>query len=117
MSAPTSRDLREYLKPPVVRQPPHRSETAALLNAVRIYTALTALAAAALLAIGIFGQEMHIALAGAGGLVLAAIGGAVLCVERLLADRQEFYRRGQLSGWMKGWRGEAPDVDDPLLRR
>jgi hypothetical protein len=48
--------------------------------------------------------------------MLAGMASVVLCVHAMLADRQEYYRRGQLDGWMRGWRGQEPDVDDPLLR-
>jgi hypothetical protein len=49
-------------------------------------------------------------------LVVAGICGGLICLRAMLAGCQEFYRRGQLDGWMRGWRGQCPDVDDPLLR-
>lgn len=59
---------------------------------------------------------MRFAVYAAGCFVLAGVAAAVLCVHALLADRGKFYQRGQLDGWMKGWRGQAPDVDDPLAK-
>lgn len=47
----------------------------------------------------------------------AAVGLGLIGVDRLLAEREEFYRRGQLEGWMRGWRGQEPEADDPLRRR
>jgi len=49
--------------------------------------------------------------------ILCGLAVAVLCIESMLATREEFYRRGELAGWMKGWRGLPPDTDDPLLHR
>lgn len=48
--------------------------------------------------------------------VLAGISGALLCMRAMLAGREEFYRRGQLEGWRRGWYGQVPELDDPLLK-
>lgn len=61
-------------------------------------------------------DSVHLAIYAATCAVLAAIGGAVLSFRAMLAGRQEFYRRGHLDGWMRGWRGQEPEVDDPILR-
>lgn len=61
-------------------------------------------------------EEWRVALLGTTLLLLAGMGGTVLCLRRFLADRQEFYQRGQLDGWMRGWRGQEPEVFDPLMR-
>jgi magnesium-transporting ATPase (P-type) len=52
----------------------------------------------------------------AASFIIAAIAGAVLCVEWMLADRQTFYLRGKVDGYYQGWHGQLPDADDPLLR-
>lgn len=59
---------------------------------------------------------VHFAIYAASCFVLSGLSGALICVNAILADREEFYRRGQLDGWMKGWRGQEPEVNDPLLR-
>ncbi|GAB1642503.1 hypothetical protein [Krasilnikovia sp. MM14-A1259] len=46
---------------------------------------------------------------------MASLAAGVLAVERMLAEREQFYRRGHLVGWMRGWRGQEPLNDDPLL--
>lgn len=61
-------------------------------------------------------RGMRLSIYAAACFTAAGLCGALLCLHAMLADRQEFFRRGQLDGWMKGWRGQAPEVDDPLLR-
>lgn len=48
-------------------------------------------------------------------LAVAALAGAVLAIANMFAGREEFYRRGHLIGWMRGWNGQEPLRDDPLL--
>lgn len=48
-------------------------------------------------------------------LAIAAMAAMVLAIERMLASREQFYRRGHLMGWMRGWNGQEPLKDDPLL--
>lgn len=47
-------------------------------------------------------------LGGATCLILAALGGALLVLERMLASRRAAYRDGQLAGWWCGWNGQPP---------
>jgi hypothetical protein len=61
-------------------------------------------------------RGLHYAVYAASCFVLSGLAGGLICINAILADRREFYRRGQLDGWMKGWRGQEPEVDDPLLR-
>ncbi len=61
-------------------------------------------------------HEWRAALLGTTLMLLAGMGATVLCLRAMLAARQEFYRRGQLDGWRRGWTGEPPEVSDPLLR-
>ncbi|MET0423610.1 MAG: hypothetical protein ABW046_07040 [Actinoplanes sp.] len=56
------------------------------------------------------------ALAAATLSIFAVVGGAVLCVHAVIASRLEFYKRGHLDGWMRGWRGQEPQGEDPLFR-
>jgi hypothetical protein len=93
-----------------------------IVSRVRWFTG-TALVAGLICLVCAFAHgDWRYALAATGFILLAGIGGAVLCIDAIicdfktiLAERQEFYRRGQLDGWMKGWRGQEPDVDDPLM--
>lgn len=48
--------------------------------------------------------------------VLAGLASALLVLRAMFADCQEFYRRGQLEGWHRGWNGQPPETSDPLLR-
>lgn len=58
----------------------------------------------------------HFAVYAAACFVLAGLAGALLAVRAMLADCQEFYRRGQLEGWNRGWNGLPPEKHDPLLK-
>lgn len=62
-------------------------------------------------------RYLHLNAYSAACFILSGLAGAVLCMEWMLSDRQTYYQRGELSGWLKGWRGLPPDTDDPLLRR
>lgn len=46
-------------------------------------------------------------------IILAAIGGALLVIRRMLSTRQDYYRAGQLDGWMRGWNGQPPENHTP----
>jgi len=70
----------------------------------------------ALIALGITQPNIHTTIAAATAVILAVAGGSLLVAESMLASRQEFYQRGQLDGWIKGWSGQPTDVTDPLLR-
>jgi hypothetical protein len=83
----------------------------------RGFAVLTTLAGAILAVADLAGDaSVHLIAPAATSFMLAGMASVVLCVHAMLADRQEYYRRGQLDGWMRGWRGQEPDVDDPLLR-
>lgn len=98
-----------------------------LILAVRIFAGAAAAAGVALGAVDLAADGgVHLVVPAVGCLLLAGLAAAVLVLQAILtdlhadlhaelADRQEFYRRGQLDGWMKGWRGTEPDVDDPLF--
>lgn len=62
------------------------------------------------------GASWRIAIMGATLLMLAGLGAVVLCVQNMIADRQDFYRRGHLDGWMRGWRGQEPGGEDPTFK-
>lgn len=102
-------------------QPPEKSEDGQrpdwTIRAVALTAAGTALGGIGCLAAAFALREWRTALAGSTLMIVAAIAGAVLVLNRLLADRQKFYQRGQLDGWMRGWRGQEPSSEDPLWRR
>lgn len=96
---------------------PVTPEPRTMIAAVAGVAALTAIAGVALGVADLAGHgNVHLVVPAMTCFVLAGLSSAVLAIHHMLADRQEFYRRGQLDGWMKGWRGQEPDVDDPLLR-
>jgi hypothetical protein len=88
-----------------------------LIGIIRVGAVLTALAGIGCLAAAFALNEWRTALAGSTLVIVAVVAGSVCTVNALIADRQEFYRRGKLDGWMQGWRGQEPTADDPLLRR
>jgi hypothetical protein len=47
--------------------------------------------------------------------VIAAIGSSLLVFNSILPSCREYYRRGHLEGWMRGWRGQPPENDVPGL--
>lgn len=47
--------------------------------------------------------------------ILAAVGGALLVLERMFASRRDAYVKGELDGWWRGWNGRPPGVDEPGL--
>lgn len=61
-------------------------------------------------------RAVHLAVYAVGAFIFAGFAGGLLVVNAIFADRAEFYRRGHLDGWMRGWRGQQPETDDPLLR-
>jgi hypothetical protein len=87
-----------------------------LIIGLRIFTAV---ATAAGIALGVAdlasSGSVHLVIPCVGSFVFAGLAANNLVHHHLLADRQEFYRRGQLDGWMKGWRGQEPGTDDPLI--
>jgi hypothetical protein len=100
---------------------PHLPESvtvtrAGLITAIKVFTCTTVLLGVIFAVCTLaYGGWRH-PLAAMFFALTAVAGGTVLCFHAILADRQEFYRRGQLDGWYKGWRGQAPDVDDPLFK-
>lgn len=83
---------------------------------VRFLTCLAALLGVGLSAWSLAHDLWRWALVGFAVVLIGGMGGAVWAVHHLMADRGEFWRRGQASGYHLGWRGLPPDVDDPLLR-
>lgn len=87
-----------------------------LLWAVGAFGAAAGVAGLVLAVLDAKTPGMHGAVYAAASFVLSGLAAAIVVINRMLADRQEHYRRGQLDGWMRGWRGQEPEVDDPLLR-
>lgn len=87
-----------------------------LAAGVRWFTVTAAVASIACIVAAVIDRDLPTELAASTLCVVCAIGGALWVGNALLADRLDFYQRGQLDGWMRGWRGQEPEVDDPLLR-
>lgn len=64
---------------------------------------------------GVTAGMPNLAAYAAAAFVTAIMVCAVLCVDVMMTSRQEFWRRGWDDGCTRGWRGQAPEVDDPLL--
>lgn len=100
-------------------KPPEMSEDAqphTFIRLLALFACTTAFAGVVLLSVGFPIHEWRLALLGSTLLVIASAAGVVLGVHLVLADRQEYFRRGELVGWMRGWRGEGPESGDSLLR-
>lgn len=83
---------------------------------VRLFTAVALTAGIGLGVTDLAGHgQIHLVGASLTCFILAGISAALLILLMTLADAGEFYRQGQLNGWMRGWRGQEPEVDDPLL--
>lgn len=87
-----------------------------LVAGIRWFTVTTSGAAVGCLVACFTHGGVHIMIAAATLCVVSSISGALWCGHALLADRLDFYQRGQLDGWIRGWRGQEPEVDDPLIR-
>jgi hypothetical protein len=103
--------------PPATSDNGHPLSHSRLTRGVQIFTVTAALAGTGCLAFAFSRDEWRSALIGSTLIILSAIGASVWVAGMVLADRQDFYHRGLLDGWMRGWRGQPPDVDDPLVRR
>lgn len=87
-----------------------------LISGVIAFGALSLVAAVTLMVLDAATSTRNLAIYAAACLILTGLAGALLVTHRLLADRAEFYRRGQLDGWYRGYRMLVPDIDDPLLK-
>jgi hypothetical protein len=87
-----------------------------LVRWIRIFTGTTLGAGLVVFTWALAHDLWRLAVVGMVLVFLAAVSAGVWTVHLLLADRNEFYRRGLLEGWRQGWNGQPPDVDDPLLR-
>jgi uncharacterized membrane protein len=86
-----------------------------LIVGVRCFVGLMVLKAMAFLIAAFAFAGWRSALAAATFFILAVLGGVVLTIDALLASRSDFYQRGQLDGWYRGYRMQPPELDDPLL--
>ena len=116
MTTSIDRATRDRAKLPSAQQRPTVGRCRLLIG-VRIFAAVTAAAGVGLgVADLTMGRSVTLIAAAVTCVLLAALAGTVLVLDALLADRQEFYRRGQLDGWMRSWHGQPPEMDDPLLK-
>jgi hypothetical protein len=117
MTISIDRAARERASMPPAAEPKPSAGPRGLIIGLRIFVAV---ATAAGIALGVADLasdgHTHLVLPCVGSFILAGLAVNNLVHHYLLADRQEFYRRGQLDGWVKCYRGQAPDSDDPLVR-
>lgn len=85
------------------------------ITAAKIATGVAVVACAAFGSAAAVSASHHVQLlvGAATCAVLSAIGGAVLAMNTVLANRRDYYRQGQLDGWIRGWRGQPPEADVP----
>lgn len=88
-----------------------------IISWVRGYTGINLAAAAIQGGLAAAGDEydVYLMVGGVGCLVMASLGWGLLCLKRMLSHREEYYRQGQLDGWIRGWNGQPPEVTAPGL--
>lgn len=106
--------VRTPLAPPAERRPTTRLRR--LIIGVTVFGVVAGLGGLVLAGLDIVLADAHLAVYAAACFVLAGLASALLVLKAMLADCQEFYQRGQLDGWYRGYRMQPPDVDNPLLR-
>jgi hypothetical protein len=109
----------------VEQVPPVRTRHTGVKGSTRIHRIFIGVTAAGV-SLGIGGfvvvgldialPNIHLAVYAAACFVLAGLAGVLLVLRVMLADCEEFYRRGHLDGWMRGWNGQSPAADDSLLK-
>lgn len=109
-------ERRERARQPRGDDPGEKHRSKRLLRGIQIFTAVTALGAVGSLTTAFCLDDWRTAVAGGVLAVMSTAAGALWCLHNMLADREEFYRRGQLDGWFRGWHGQEPDAGDPLLK-
>lgn len=84
------------------------------LTAVKVLSVLAAAGSLVCLGGCLMSEEfsLHFIAGSATLAVLSSIGGSLLVLHALLTSRQDYYQRGVVDGWMRGWRGLPPEVDD-----
>ena len=117
MTQSIDRTTREKaLRPPEVVAASTR-KTSPLTIATWAFTVTMSLLCVALAAIQLATvHDLYLAIYAATCGVMASIGGAVLAIKAMFVGDAEHYRRGHLDGWMRGWRGQEPEIHDPFLR-
>lgn len=116
MTQSISRETRRHAPEPPTAAPPEPRRDWQVIG-VRVFTAINALAGVGLGATDLAGGGgVHLTGPAMAAFILATIGAAVLILLSQIASRREFWQRGQLDGWIRGWNGQAPEVHDPLLR-
>jgi hypothetical protein len=110
-----SQDLRAPAAPGL--DPDGRPTTSALIRSVRIITVSLAFVGIGVLSAAFAHNEWRTGVVGFTLIVAACTGAVVWAIDAMLADRNAFYERGSLDGFMRCWRGELPSAKDPLVRR
>lgn len=83
----------------------------------RAFAVLAAMTGVAMSVADLAGDgTVHLVMPALTSFLVAGQSTVILCVHAMIAERGDFYRRGQLDGWMRGWRGQEPHTDDPLLK-
>jgi hypothetical protein len=94
-------------------EPPGRSH---IITGVRICTGVTAATGVASAAVDVASDGgLPALIVSCTAFVIAAIGSSLLVFNAILPTCQEYYRRGHLEGWIRGWRGQPPENDGPGL--
>jgi hypothetical protein len=115
MTTSIGRDLQHHPSPPPepADQPAPRR---GLLRGIQAATGVAVVICGAFTTMAVTHEDLKYTVAACAWFTVSAIGAALLAGHAMLADRQDFYRRGQVDGWHRGYRMELPDVDDPLFR-
>lgn len=112
----TSLDTEHRGRATSAAAPEEPDAATSLLRGIQAAVALAGIAAVAFAAAAIASSNLHFTVAAASALIICAIAASVLVGHALVADRRRFYQRGHVDGWVKGWRGQEPDIEDPLFK-
>lgn len=86
-----------------------------LVFGVQVFTAITALVAAATLGYATHEGRTPLVLAGCAIAICAVVGGAILCSHTIVASHVKSYRHGYLDGWVRGRLKQEPDPRAPSM--
>lgn len=86
-----------------------------IVRGARVVAVLAAMSGVAM-AVADLAGDVHLLMPAFTAFLVGGQASVILCVHAMLADRCEYYRRGHIEGWYRGYRMQPPEVGDPLLK-
>lgn len=86
-----------------------------MVIAARMFAVAMLVSGAACQAAAIASDEydMYLMVGMVGFYIISGMAVMLLCINRMISSREEYYRQGQLEGWVRGWNGQTPDARTP----